>query len=74
MRIPTENEVKMLKMRYPEGTTVVCDHMDDPYNPIPTGTKGTVEHIDSMGQIHVRWENGSGLALVPNVDRFHIQK
>ena len=49
----------------------MLDHMDDPYNPTPSGTTGTVEHVDDMGQIH--W-TGSSLALIPNEDRFHIIK
>ena len=34
------------------------------------GLKGTVKHVDDIGQIHVRWENGSGLALNLDVDSF----
>lgn len=68
MRIPTKEEIENLKKRYPVGCRIMLDHMDDPYNPTPPGTTGTVEHIDSMGQIH--W-TGSGLALVPGADRFH---
>ena len=65
-----EMKVKLLKKIYPVGTIVVCDYMDDPYNPVPSGTKGTVIAIDSIGQIHVDWENGSGLALTDR-DIFH---
>lgn len=63
--------IEHLKKTYPTGTTIICDHMDDPYNPVPAGTKGIVTHVDDIGQIHVNWENGSGLALAPEVDKFH---
>lgn len=43
--------------------------MDDPY-PLEPGTKGTVEFEDDLGQIHVKWDNGSRLALIPNEDKF----
>lgn len=71
MNIPSRAEIKRLREKYPKGTKIMLDHMDDPYNPTPSGTTGTVEHVDDMGQIH--W-TGSSLALIPNEDRFHIIK
>jgi hypothetical protein len=44
--------------------------MEDPYAPIEPGTQGTVEFVDDMGQIHMRWDNGRTLALVPSEDNF----
>lgn len=35
-----------------------------------SGLRGEVYCVDDAGQIHVKWENGSGLALVYGVDRF----
>ena len=34
------------------------------------GLKGTVTHVDDAGQIHMKWENGSSLALNVGVDTF----
>lgn len=68
--IPTRQQVENLKERYPVGTRVVLRHMDDPYAPVPPGTKGTVTYVDDMGQIGVKWDNGSGLSLVPGEDTF----
>lgn len=34
------------------------------------GKTGIVTDIDGAGQIHVLWENGSTLALIPGVDEF----
>lgn len=59
-----------MKRFYPSGTRVLLDHMDDPYAPVPPGTKGTVKFVDDIGQLHVNWENGQTLALVPGVDDF----
>ena len=67
-----ERQIQRIKEQYPQGTRIKLDHMDDPYHPIPEGAKGTVEHVDDAGQIHMKWDNGRGLALVPNVDDFHI--
>jgi hypothetical protein len=35
------------------------------------GKEGTVEHIDSIGQLHGTW---GGLAVIPGVDEFEIVK
>jgi hypothetical protein len=57
------------KMLYPKGTRVELIHMDDE-QAVPSGTKGTVEFVDDMGTIHMKWDNGRGLGLVPDVDIF----
>ncbi len=36
------------------------------------GLRGVVTHIDDAAQIHVRWQNGSSLAIIPEVDKFMI--
>ena len=69
-RIPSREQVENLRQRYPVGTRIVLHRMDDPYAPIPPGTKGTVTYVDVMGQIGVNWDNGSGLSLVPGEDSF----
>lgn len=63
-------KIEMIKKTYPTGTKIELDHMEDP-QAVPPGTKGTVEYVDDIGQIHVKWENGSGLALIYGVDYFH---
>ena len=50
---------------------VVLKDMDDKY-PILAGTIGTIDYIDSEGQLHMIWENGRTLALVPEIDEFEI--
>lgn len=72
MFLKTELEVKLLKEKYPKGTTVRCLYMNDPYNPVPRNTLGTVNFVDDIGQIHVSWENGSSLALNIDEDDFEI--
>ena len=54
---------------YFPGDRVVLIHMDDPL-PVPDGTRGTVDYVDDAGQIHMKWDNGRTLALVPGVDKF----
>lgn len=72
MMFMNQKEVERLRKRYPVGTVVMLDYMDDPYLPIPSGTTGTVEFVDDAGTIHVSWENGSTLGICPEADRFHV--
>ena len=59
-----------MKDSYPPGTRIILLNMDDPYAPVPEGTKGTVVHVDDAAQIHMKWDNGRTLALVPGEDSF----
>lgn len=52
------------------GDRVKCIFMDDPF-PVPSGVCGTVIGIDSIGQIHVDWDNGQSLALT-KIDTYEI--
>ena len=64
------NKIEQLRNMYPEGTKIKLNYMNDNYNPVPSGTLGIVEHVDDAGQIHVKWENGSSLALIYDEDDF----
>lgn len=59
------------KETYPPGTRIELLSMEDPYDPVPSGTKGTVSFVDDLGQLHMKWDNGRTLALVPSQDQFH---
>ena len=65
----TQKELERPRQQYPKGTRLKLISMEDPQG-APEGTVGEVELVDDIGQIHVRWETGSGLALIPEVDRF----
>lgn len=40
----------------------------DPYTNLQPGDEGAVMMIDDIGTLHVRWDNGSTLGLVPGED------
>lgn len=44
--------------------------MDDPFTSLKKGDEGDLQFIDDIGQIHVKWDNGSTLALIPGIDKF----
>lgn len=59
-----------MKETYPPGTRIQLDHMEDPWAPVPPGTRGTVQYVDDIGQIGMKWDNGRSLSLVPGEDSF----
>lgn len=63
-------KAKYYKEVYPPGTRLELIHMEDPYHPVESGARGTVRLVDDMCNIHLDWDNGRTLALVPEVDQF----
>lgn len=43
MMIYDQNKVEMLRQRYPEGTRICLDSMENDPHPIPSGAMGTVK-------------------------------
>ena len=46
--------------------------MEDPYAPIAPGTEGEVDFVDDIGTIHMKWDNGRALGIVPGEDSFSV--
>ena len=69
MKTLTQAELTALRNQYPKGTRIKLIYMDDLLAPEP-GTCGTVTHVDDLGNILMRWDNGGSLALLPGVDNF----
>lgn len=44
----------------------------DPYTELKPGDLGTVDFVDDLGTIHITWDNGSQLGLVPGEDQYKI--
>lgn len=65
--------VPSLRERYKNGTRIRLIHMSDTQAP-PDGTLGTVTGVDDIGTIHMSWDNGSSLGLVPEDDEFEVIK
>ena len=70
MQFPNKSYLEQLRKQYPKGTKLQLISMRNEKYPILPGTVGVVTHIDDAGSIHMRWENGSSLALIPEIDSF----
>ena len=55
---------------YPPGARIELIRMNDPYAPVPSGTRETVKFVDSIGTIFPEWDNGRSLGVVPGEDSF----
>ena len=64
-------KIESMKARYPEGTRICLDNMENDPQLIPSGTKGTVIAVDDAGQLLMKWDNGRSLSLIPGEDSFH---
>jgi len=64
-----KKSVEAIKKAYPAGTRLCLNRMDDIQAP-PSGTEGSVITVDDAGQIHMKWDNGSSLALIIGEDDF----
>lgn len=55
------------------GKRIRINHMDD-MSPVPDGTEGIITGIDDIGQIQVKWDNGSTLSVIDEIDDYEILK
>ena len=63
---------KELRKQYPIGTRIQLISMGDDPQPIEAGQRGTVQGVDDMASVLVRWDNGRGLSLVYGEDHFRV--
>lgn len=55
-----------------EGKRVRLVRTSDPYTDLRPGAEGEVNFVDSIGTLHVHWDSGSTLGLVPGEDVWQI--
>lgn len=58
--------------RAKEGMRIKMISMTDDPNPILMGTEGTINFVDDMGIIHVKWDDGRVLGVIPGVDKYRL--
>ena len=63
-------KAQRIKEMYPKGTRIELISMNDPYAPVPPGTRGTVNFVDDIGTVFPKWDNDRSLGVVPGEDSF----
>jgi hypothetical protein len=54
------------------GKRVRLIRMEDPYTKLKSGDEGLVTGVDDLSQIMVKWDDGSSLSLIPDLDEYEI--
>lgn len=54
------------------GKRVELVHTNDPYTSLKAGDQGTIVYVDDIGTLHVMWDEGSTLGLIPGVDSYKM--
>ena len=69
MTFPDRKTVEKIRSEYPPGTKIELLEMPDLQSP-PAGTIGEVLMVDDAGDLVMSWNNGSGLKVIIETDRF----
>lgn len=65
-----QEQAAQVRLQYPPGTRLELIQMEGQYADIPPGMRGTVDMVDDAANIHMIWDNGRTLSLLPGVDQF----
>lgn len=68
----SRSSVDRIKKMYPTGTRIELISTMDDMQGVEKGTRGTVIGTDDVGTVHMRWDNGRGLGLIPAEDDFKV--
>lgn len=55
-----------------KGERVRLVRTPDEWTDLESGDEGTVQSVDSTGTVHVKWDRGSRLGLVPGIDEWEV--
>ena len=53
---------------FKKGDRIQLVSTTDSFTNLKPGDKGTVRLIDDLKTVHINWDNGSSLGMVPNED------
>jgi hypothetical protein len=54
------------------GMRIRLKEMPNDPNPIDEDMEGTIRTIDSLGTLHVVWDDGSQLGVIPGIDKYEL--
>jgi hypothetical protein len=61
-----------MSSRVEVGDRVRLLSLSDDWSDLKPGSLGTVIFIDDLGTVHVDWDSGSSLGLVPDQDSYEV--
>lgn len=64
-------DVKLFREQW-QGRRVRLTFLSDQNTQLRVGAMGTVSLVDSAGTLHVHWDNGINLGLIPGIDRWTL--
>ena len=64
--------VESIRKRYPPGSRIMMEHMGYDPCPVEYGEMGTILGVDDIGTIHVSWDCGRLLGVIPGEDSFRV--
>lgn len=68
-----DKKIEQIKNKYPSGTKIkLTKDMSEEEYPILSGMEGIVDFVDDIGTIHMKWNNGHSLGIIPEVDSFEV--
>jgi hypothetical protein len=54
------------------GDRVELVYTSDKYTKLKPGDRGTIRLIDDMKTVHIKWDNGEGLGMIPGEDEIKV--
>ena len=55
-----------------KGKRIKLVSMDDPHTNLESGDMGTCTGVDDMNQLLMKWDRGSSLSLLPDIDEWEV--
>ncbi len=59
-------------LRWLQGCRLRLISCADPHTRLQPGTCGLVTFVDDLNTVHISWDDGTRLGLIPNVDRWEL--
>lgn len=54
------------------GRRVKLIRCNDQYTKLQPGEKGTINFVDDVGTVFVKWDSGSSLGMIDGIDRWEL--
>ena len=72
MSNPSKAAVEARKILFKQGCRVELVSITDPYTDLKPGDRGWVDHVDAIGTVFIKWDNGSTLGAAYGADEIRL--